>query len=396
MEEETTSTIADVVGLRKEKADPTIIEPTKYVGLEHLKSGGGLTGFGNSTGLKSSKSVFKKGDVLYGKLRPYLDKHAVAPFDGISSTDILVFHSQDTCTSKLFDYYLGSRVFINRAHAESKGVNLPRVSAKDILKFPLEFPGKAEQEIIVSKLDRFTTRREKIEGSLGRLPGLLSDFRESVLHKAVTGALIGADGSDWDSETSLECCEKVQSGGTPRNNPWREQGVPFLKVYNIVNQKVDFDYRPQYIERVVHEGKMKKSICYPGDVIMNIVGPPLGKVAMIDEEIGECNHNQAITLFRPKPHLLQKFLYYLLCEGSNVREIDREMRGVVGQKNISLTQCREFVFKIPPFHQQQEIVAKVDALFAVADQLESRMEIIQGKVKDLPQAVLGRAFLGEL
>jgi len=172
--------------------------------------------------------------------------------------------------------------------------------------------------------------------------------------------------------------------------------VPFLKVYNIVNQKVAFDYKPQYIESSIHHGSMAKSRTQPGDVLMNIVGPPLGKVAIVPANRDEWNINQAITLFRPSDRISTGWLYCILCSGVNIADIIHETRGSAGQVNISLSQCRDFVFPVPTVAEQAEIVRRLDALFALADRIETRSTAARSQAQRLTPLVLAKAFRGEL
>jgi hypothetical protein len=90
----------------KEKVDPTSLEKeSNYIGLEHIKSNAGsISGYGISSEVCSSKSVFKKGDLLYGKLRPYLNKVYLAEIDGICSTDIMVFPKSETILNQYAKY----------------------------------------------------------------------------------------------------------------------------------------------------------------------------------------------------------------------------------------------------------------------------------------------------
>lgn len=81
-----------VITASKEKKD-TFDSETKYVGLEHIEKDTGVIDYGLANEVKSTKSVFKCGDILYGKLRPYLNKHGIVNFDGVCSTDILVFNA---------------------------------------------------------------------------------------------------------------------------------------------------------------------------------------------------------------------------------------------------------------------------------------------------------------
>ena len=108
----------------------------------------------------------------------------------------------------------------------------------------------------------------------------------------------------------------IASGSTPSKDCFVESGVPYLKMYNLRNQQIDFEYKPQYIKREIHEGKLARSKAKPGDVIMNIVGPPLGKVALVPESLPECNFNQAAVLIRAHfcTNLMNQYIRYFLLQ----------------------------------------------------------------------------------
>ncbi len=144
----------------------------------------------------------------------------------------------------------------------------------------------------------------------------------------------------WSKATTAEACAFVQSGGTRKAGFIDQAGIPFLKVYNIVEQKISFDYRPQFVAEKIHKGELKKSRALPDDVLMNIVGPPLGKVAIVPPTFREWNVNQALTIFRPSHAVTSRWLYYFLCGGTSVQSVINETRGSAGQVNISLSQCR--------------------------------------------------------
>ncbi len=166
----------------------------------------------------------------------------------------------------------------------------------------------------------------------------------------------------WASTTAAEACTLVQSGGTPKAGFIDKPGIPFLKVYNIVGQEIDFDYRPQFVSKNIHQSELKKSITLPGDVLMNIVGPPLGKVAIVPRTFPEWNANQALAIFRPSDAAISRWIYYFLCGGTSVQSVINDTRGSAGQVNISLSQCRNFELSLPPAAEQRRIVAKLDAL----------------------------------
>ena len=188
-----------------------------------------------------------------------------------------------------------------------------------------------------------------------------------------------------------DLCDFITKGTTPPAPELLNKGeIPYLKVYNIVNQKIDFEYKPQFINRDTHEKLLNRSRVYPNDVLMNIVGPPLGKIALVPFDYSEWNINQAIAIFRAINPEMPCYIYYFLREGAPVRAI--ELKGVVGQDNISLTQSRELIIALPPLPEQKAIVTKVEKLLALCDKLETQITHNQTHAEQLMQAVLKEAF----
>ncbi|TXI41039.1 MAG: type I restriction endonuclease subunit S [Nitrosomonas sp.] len=281
----------------------------------------------------------------------------------------------------------------------SGAVGQQRVPKQYVLNSQLPLAPFNEQKRIADKLDSILARVDACRERLDRIPVILKRFRQAVLAAATSGKLIeewrGGDSSNWVNERAANVCTKVQSGGTPKEG-FTFNGIPFLKVYNIVDQKISFENKPQYITSEIHQGSMSKSQVQPGDVLMNIVGPPLGKVAIVPDTHLTWNINQAITLFRPSNRISTGWIYCILCDGKNIAEIIHETRGSAGQTNISLSQCRDFIFPIPPIEEQTEIVRRVEELFAYADRIEARYQAARAQVDKLTPAILAKAFRGEL
>lgn len=263
-------------------------------------------------------------------------------------------------------------------------------------------PPLPEQKRIAEQLNNFMSRIQTARARLRRVPSLLDTIRQSLLAAAVDGCLLDTQSShslknpSWRTLRAQDVCAKVQNGGTPKKGFASSPGVPFLKVYNIVHQKIDFDYKPQFVTDDIHAGPLAKSQTLPGDVLMNIVGPPLGKVAVVPSTYPAWNINQAIALFRPSDRITTEWLYIVLCSGRNVAEVDPETRGIAGQSNISIKQCREFLFPVPPIEEQRAISQRVGDLFAILDRLLARCDSAARIADSLPSSVSRKAFAGEL
>lgn len=161
----------------------------KYIGLEHLLKGGGIESPALASGIKSNKVVFKEGDVLYGKLRPYLDKHSVVDFEGVASTDILVFRSENEHLNTILNYYLGLPSTIDYAISNSNGINLPRVSPKKMNELPFPLPPENEWIRLVNKLDKVINNLILEKNKIEEIETHINLLEKSILDKAFRGEI---------------------------------------------------------------------------------------------------------------------------------------------------------------------------------------------------------------
>lgn len=347
----------------------------------------------------------------------------------------------DVVDTRLLRHYFSTiQVYLNKV---STGTTFKQISKNNIEEIPFPLPPLNEQKRIADKVERLLSKIDEAKRLIDEARESFELRRAAILDKAFRGELT----REWREENSSvdsaakrlkmikkerfqvaetkrevseitemfdelnteECinnndwlyikanmfCYNINCGGTPSKDISEKGEIPFLKVYNIVNNKVDFSYKPQYIPKEVHKSKLKKSILKPNDVIMNIVGPPLKKIAIIPEEYSEMNMNQAIVRFRPIKYVLPKYLYYCLQYDETLRDVINETRGVVGQSNISVSQSRNLIMPIPSLEEQAEIVSKLEEMI-------EKEEIVLSLVSDeknldeLKQSILSKAFRGEL
>lgn len=144
-----TSFGALVVSVR-EKFLPTEQERTvPCVNLEDVPEGEGrISGFTSAADNLSTKTAFKKGDILFGKLRPYLRKFAITPFDGVCTTEILVFRAVKDVDPDFVFQLVASDAFIEHNVASSYGTKMPRTDWRTAASFPVALPSLAEQRVI--------------------------------------------------------------------------------------------------------------------------------------------------------------------------------------------------------------------------------------------------------
>ncbi|MBC7965764.1 MAG: restriction endonuclease subunit S [Fuerstia sp.] len=197
-----------------------------------------------------------------------------------------------------------------------------------------------------------------------------------------------------------QVCDFITKGTTP-SSQFMTAGsgeIPFIKVYNLTHRgHLDFTNNPTFISRQTHEsGVMRRSCILPGDVLMNLVGPPLGKVSLVPPTFPEWNTNQAVAIYRPVNGMWPQFLAMSLLTGPILEWAMARSKATVGQHNLTLELARNLRVPLPPLSEQQEIVRRVEKLFAFADQIEARLRQAQAHVDRLTQSLLAKAFRGEL
>lgn len=334
-------------------------------------------------------------------------------------------------------YYLKNTSFADYI----SGTAQPQITRTSLTKMPVIYPPLNEQKRIVEKLDKIIRIVDGVNARLDKIPTALKRARQSILNQAITGELT----KDWRKKNNIQItkddlknkiqtelnflyrnkkitkenlqikiddirenscsswfnikarflCHHITKGTTPKQI--LEIGaIPYLKVYNIVNNKIDFSYKPQFVSFETHNTFLERSKVYPNDVVMNIVGPPLGKVAIIPNDYKEWNINQALAIFRPIKYLLSEYVYIVLSCDSTLLPVLPDVKGIVGQSNISLEQCRNLLFPLPPIEEQTEIIRRVKLAFEKLDKIESKYQKAKEYSDKLTQSILNKAFRGEL
>jgi len=173
--------VSDLCQLSTTKLNPQdfLDEIFVNIGLEHIESNSGKIinkPLELGSQILSTKNVFVNGDVLYGKLRPYLNKVAIADFDGICSTDILVLKTQVPIILK---HLLLSESFVSQTSALMAGVSLPRIKVNEFLNVEIPIPLPSEQQIIVSQITEIETKIAALENEISTIP----QQKETILKK---------------------------------------------------------------------------------------------------------------------------------------------------------------------------------------------------------------------
>jgi type I restriction enzyme S subunit len=177
----------DVANHPRRGVQPDNIEPeTPYIALEHMpRRSIALTEWSTADGLESNKFEFKKGEILFGKLRPYFHKVGVAPVDGVCSTDIVVVAPKNNAWFGFVLGHISSNLFIEYTNAGSTGTKMPRTSWDDMIRYEVALPPEPVAEAYTKLVLPFV---ERIVASIYE-SHTLAALRDMLLPKLISGEL---------------------------------------------------------------------------------------------------------------------------------------------------------------------------------------------------------------
>lgn len=335
-------------------------------------------------------------------------------------------HSLRGCDKGFLKYAL--EISIDDFYTKAHGMGMVHITKGNFENHLVPLPPLTEQTRIAQKLDELLGQVNTLKASINAIPSRLKRFRQSVLSAAVSGRLTegwraensgGAAHSPlcglqanndtrpistslpmgWSLKTAGDICGFITKGTTPSKEKMTAgQGeVPYIKVYNLTfSGALDFSVDPTFVDSDTHSADLKRSIVKPGDVLMNIVGPPLGKVSIVPTTYPEWNINQAIARFRAGDGISSGYLALCLRTEEVLNHAVSRAKATAGQFNLTLEICRELPLPVPPEVEQTEIVRRVEQLFDFADQLEAKVASAKRRIDLLTQSILAKAFRGEL
>ena len=358
---------------------------------------------------------FADGDVIFAKITPCMENGKAAVASGLAngmacgSTEFHVLRARGEIAPDLIWRFMRQETFRNDAESQMSGaVGQRRVPKAYLEKHPIPLPPLPEQQRIVRKLDTLTARTITARTHLPAIAKLVERYKRLVIGQLCLGGVAAQfqDQGDlpvlpigWEWARAEDLCHWITKGTTPEKDElFSNQGeVPFIKVYNLTfSERLDFSVDPSFVSANTHNTSLKRSKLFPGDVLINIVGPPLGKTAIVPDDFPEWNMNQAIAVFRPKERLFNQFLLFWLSSEWFLSWALSRSKATAGQRNLTLEICRDTPVPLPSFEEQREIVRRIETAFAKIDRLATEAAKALKLTDRLDQRILARAFAGDL
>ena len=161
-----------------------------YIGLEHVEPWTGKLIYGSQLeSVESAVTPFTSGNILFGKLRPYLAKAACPSFDGVCTSEILVFRAQKDYSPDYLKFCLLSRSYIEWLNSNTYGTKMPRIDPSELENSLMPTPTLSQQKMIVEFLNTETAKIDALIAKTLEAIDKLREFRIALISAAVTGKI---------------------------------------------------------------------------------------------------------------------------------------------------------------------------------------------------------------
>ncbi|HNN28908.1 MAG TPA: restriction endonuclease subunit S, partial [Agitococcus sp.] len=202
---------------------------------------------------------------------------------------------------------------------------------------------------------------------------------------------IGFIPNDWAVKKADELCSKITKGTTPpKEDIVNNSHIPFLRVNNLTFDGVlDVNSGFIFVSEAAHRSVLSRSIAYKNDILMNIVGPPLGKTALLNDNFDEYNLNQAIVIYRVSSvDVARLFFFFFLKSVIAQNWLQSHSKKTSGQQNLTIEVCKNLPIPIPPLPEQIKIAEILSTWDNAINTVQKLLTNSQQQKKALMQQLL--------
>ncbi|AMV35106.1 EcoKI restriction-modification system protein HsdS [Pirellula sp. SH-Sr6A] len=383
--------LGDVCGFDKSQG---IHHGLPYVGLENIESHTGrFIGSSEPLEVKSSTFKFTREHVLYGRLRPYLNKVLAPDFEGHCSTEIFPIKPAPQLSREYLLYWLLADETVERINETCTGARMPRADMNDVLEFDFPLPPPAEQQRIVAVLD------EAFAGiGIAQANAARNRLNARALFESHLQSVFSQSGNNWLERPLSELCD-IKHGYAFEGEFFSNEGEYVLLTPGNFFEKGG--YRDRGEKQKYYTGEIPRDyVLNEGDLLVAMTEQAAGLLGspIIVPESSKFLHNQRLGLVTKKPGVpwINEFFFHVF----NTLQVRKEIHASASGVKVRHTSPKKIGAVMVAFpnsiSEQRKIVSTLASLATETQRLESFYTQKLAVLTELKKSLLHLAFRGQL
>ena len=348
---------------------------------------------------KITNYILKNGDIVFARTgatvgKSYLIENLTV--ESIYASYLIRIRTSLMLNPKYMKYYFGSLTYWNQITDKSSGIGQPNVNGTSLANLYIPIPPYNEQERILPVIEKAFRLINSLENNKSALQTAIKQAKSKILDLAIHGKLVPQDPND---EPAVELLKRI---ATSDNRPYKkfEGEEPFEipdswawctgnDIFNPMTSKKPYGETFRYIDIDAIDNK-KHCVIQPktiavseapsrasrelnnGDVLFSLVRPYLENIALIEKENTDCIASTGFYVCKPKDFIFPKFLFYLMTSEYVIKGLNQFMKGD-NSPSINGDDIKNWLYPLPPLAEQQQIVTKIEELFAQLDSISEQL-----------------------
>ena len=376
------------------------------VALENIESWSGRF-LETETVFEGEGVAFRPGDILFGKLRPYLAKAYLAETCGEAVGDFHVMRPNEGINGRFAQYQILNRDFIALVDGSTFGSKMPRASWDFVGGVKIAIPSYEEQNLIVAFLDRETVKIDSLIAAQQRLFDLLQEKRHAVISQAVTKGLdpsaamkssgvewLGDVPVHWETRTIAKASTKITNGYVgPTRDILVDAGVPYIQATHIKQGRINFD--DSYFVTSAWSNAHAKSVLAVGDVLIVQTGAGTGDTGLVSSAEAGFNCHALIIVAPDKSILHGEFLLAILQSAYGHAKLSSIQTGAM-HPHLNCGEVKFVEIPIPPPSEQDAIVSYLKKLAGQSEALICEAQRAIDLLQERRTALISAAVTGQI
>jgi len=390
--------------------------------------------------VRNGFTFFRDGDVIMAKITPCMENgkaaiiHGMKNGIGFGSTEFHVMRSRGEILPEFLYYYIRQESFRNEAESHFTGsVGQKRVPADFIKQSVIPLPPLAEQRRIVARIEALLSHINATRDRLSRVPLIMKKFRQGVLAAACSGRLT----EEWrddnpNVESGIQLIERIAGRDSHSIVPYDDDPplplpeIPdtweWSRCFPLCDPKRDITYGVIKLGASIKGGiptlrssdvrwlyidnndvktidpsiasQYSRTFLKGGEIVITVRGT-LGGIAVVPQSMAGYNISREVAVLPIRSDLDAKYFCYAIASIWSQNWLSEVTKGVA-YTGFNIRDLKRLPLPLPPLAEQHEIIRRVGLLFERADAFDQEVVAAGLRCEQLTQAVLGKAFRGEL